>query len=128
MMSATGVLGAAFLGPITYARDHSFNWWMANANSLLDWGPWLQSNSYFDFLTGGLGVPDGDRNKYFILSDGEVDYDQLESAVDHTGEGWLPPGQISSLIAAGGDTRFLLSVGPSDILPDEPMRFAVVFA
>lgn len=125
--SATGVIGFAFLGPITSAT-HSFNWWMANGNPNFDWGPWLQSNSDFVYPTGSMGVPEGDGSKYFVMSNGETDYDQLEAALDHSTDGWLPPTVGGALSASGCDTRFLMSVGPFDITPDEPVRFAVVFA
>jgi len=126
--SATGVLGVAFLGPIAFSDMHSFNWWQSNGFSALDWGPVTHPNVYFDFLTGGMGTPEGNRSKYFVLSNGETDYDQYESAVDHTAEGWLPPAPFGEQIASGGDARFLLSFGPVDISPDEPVRFAMVFA
>ncbi|MBU1319853.1 MAG: dockerin type I repeat-containing protein [candidate division Zixibacteria bacterium] len=126
--SATGVIGFAFLGPITSSDVHSFNWWHPNGNHSFDWAPWTQANSYFDFLTGGMGAPEGDRSKFFVLSNGETDYDQLESALDHTADGWLPPAPVSLPAASGCDTRFLLSFGPVDISPGEPVRFAVVFA
>ncbi len=127
--SPRGVLGVAPLGPVAHNSTVCFNFWTSNGASQLDWGPWLQSNdSIFDFLTGGLGTPDGDRSKYFMMKNGEIDYDQLEAAVDHTSEGWLPPSQYASTFADGNDTRFLLSFGPLYIGTDTPARFGVVFA
>jgi hypothetical protein len=66
--------------------------------------------------TGGLGTPAGDKNKYFFLKNGEFDYDQLFSAIDYSSQGWLPPNAaISTTLADGYDTRYLLSFGPFDI-------------
>jgi hypothetical protein len=128
--SARGVLGVAPLGPLAHRSASSFNLWYSHWNSSVDWGPWLESNSdIFDFHTGSLGTPQGDRAKYFVMQNGEIDYDQLETALDHTPDGWLPPPPIyASDIADGVDTRFLLSFGPAFIDTDVPTRFAVVFA
>lgn len=128
--SPRGALGVAPLGPLAHSSTISFNLSSSHGNPSLDWGPWLQSNSdIFDFHTGGLGTPQGDRAKYFVMQNGEIDYDQLETALDHTPDGWLPPPLIyASDISDGGDTRFVLSFGPAFIDTDVPTRFAVVFA
>ncbi len=128
--SAQGVLGVAFLQPMPDLSDGpGFNWWSSQGNSASDWGPWLAVNAdAYDFGTGGYGTPEGDRNKFFVLSNGETDYDQLWSAVDFTGEGWLPPIPVSQSLADGADVRFLLSAGPVDIGPNDTLNFAVVFA
>ena len=75
---------------------------------------------------GYLGTPMGDRNKYYIMSHPEIDYDQLFSAVDQTVDGWLSPGPIADDFADGFDTKYLLSFGPFNIQPGE--EFPIVFA
>jgi len=110
---------------------YSFNWWISNPNPNEDWGPRMQptvEEPWRDFGTGGFGTPMGDRNKYYIMSNDEFDYDQLFTALDHTGEGWLPPPNNAAILADGYDTRYLLSFGPFDIQPGEllPISFAYV--
>ncbi len=106
----------------------SYNWWISNMAGLpRDWGPWLAENQQVwetinPYGSGGyfpdsvLGTPGGDVSKYFIMSNGELDYDQIFSCVDHAPQGWLPPNEICDELAYGTDTRFLLSLGPFDEL------------
>jgi hypothetical protein len=107
----------------------SFNWWISNGNPELDFGPQARK-SYRDFQTGGQGTPEGDRNKYHVLSNGEFDYDQVFTAsISPLDETWLPPNpQVAADLADGYDTRYLLSFGPFDIEPGQslPISFAYV--
>jgi hypothetical protein len=77
--------------------------------------------TYRNFLTGGTGTPEGDRNKYHVLRNGEIDYDQAFTA--HYREDssiWMPPNQVLMWdLSNGFDTRYLLSVGPFDLEPGE---------
>ncbi len=96
--------------------NYSFNWWTSNGDTRFDWGPRMTTN-YRDFGTGGDGTPAGDKNKYYIMSNGEFDYDQLFSAVDFSDStDWRPPKQpgLARQIADGYDTRYLFSFGPLD--------------
>ncbi len=55
----------------------SFNWWIRNDNPDLDYGPaWLDDGSEGDW-TATFGTPVGDARKYFVLSNGEFDFDQV---------------------------------------------------
>jgi len=101
--------------------DFSFNWWTRGDDARFDWGPRKIMNNR-NFGTGGEGTPRGDLNKYFIMSNGEFDYDQLYSAIDFSDStDWLPPRQqVAGNIADGTDTRYLFSFGPlDDILPGD---------
>jgi hypothetical protein len=108
----------------------SFNWWVGNTNPRLDWGP--QTFAKFrDLSTGGRGTPEGDRNKYAFMSNGEFDYDQIYTgvAVSWPTNIWTPPPRdIANDIATGYDTRYLLSFGPFDVEPGQslPLSFAYV--
>jgi hypothetical protein len=75
-----------------------------------------------------LGTPTGDRNKYYVMSHEEFDYDLLFTALDHSRDGWLPPPEAAPVYAQGYDTRYLLSFGPFTINPGEklPISFAWV--
>lgn len=113
--------------------DVSFNWWIGNGNASLDFGPREKANvgrlqeDFRDYGTGGLGTPEGDRNKYYVLSNQEFDYDQAFTAViQPTDTLWLAPGSDAAQFATGYDTRYLLSFGPFDINEGEvlPLSFA----
>ncbi|MFH1893413.1 MAG: T9SS type A sorting domain-containing protein [Candidatus Zixiibacteriota bacterium] len=112
--SATGMLGTRVMRAPGQDKKVSFNWYQGNGSPQLDWGPMLDATKRI-FGTGGQGTPEGDRNKYYLLSNGEHDYDQIYSAYDFSDVGWLPPSPVALTIANGGDTRFLLSFGPFNV-------------
>lgn len=116
-------------GPVG-SDNFNFNWWTSNTNTSLDFGPRMAGTAEDPFrdFGGHLGTPTGDRNKYYILSHPEFDYDQLYTAVDQTSSGWLPPPSQASWIASGKDVKFLLSTGGFDLAPGEsvPLAIAVV--
>jgi hypothetical protein len=107
----------------------AFNWWVPDNFGTLDWGP-QQFPGRASFF-GGRGQPMGDRMKYFYLSNQEIDYDQVQAAIDYFNPFepvWLPPpaSQTSAFdIADGVDSRFLLSAGPFDIGPGNSVPFTV---
>ncbi|MEE8577696.1 MAG: hypothetical protein V3T31_10610, partial [candidate division Zixibacteria bacterium] len=107
--------------------DVSFNWWVSNGNAALDFGP-MSINEYRDLSTGGVGTPEGDRNKYHFLKNNEFDYDQVyTAAIQPTDPTWLyPPPAISVDISDGYDTRYLISFGPFNIDPGQklPLSFS----
>ncbi|MEW5994886.1 MAG: hypothetical protein AB1744_10895, partial [Candidatus Zixiibacteriota bacterium] len=110
---------------------YSFNWWIFNYSDVTrDFGPRRQGTEEDPWRHFGprLGTPTGDRNKYYVLSHEEFDYDLLFTALDHTSEGFLPPPPEALTFAEGFDTRFLLSFGPFDIAPGQrlPVSFAWV--
>ena len=82
---------------------------------------------YRDFQTGGQGTPEGDVNKYYMLSNGELDYDSpFISQIGYGDPDWMwPPPRIVDLLRLGGDVRFLLSFGPFDVSPGEQIDFAL---
>jgi hypothetical protein len=128
--SVRGIFGVSLLDfPVTPMT--SFNWWVSSGPNpeIYDWGPMLEAN-YRDFGTGGIGTPEGDCNKYYIMSNGEYDYDQIYAAIDYSADGWRPPSDpgFAAGIANGFDTRFLISFGDVDLLPDDSLIFAFVLA
>ncbi|MBN1211074.1 MAG: hypothetical protein JXA92_00720, partial [candidate division Zixibacteria bacterium] len=86
--------------------------------------------SFRDLGTGGLGTPEGDRNKYAFMRNREFDYDQVYTAgIGATDPVWLYPNQtIAQDISDGFDTRYLLSFGPFFISSGQtlPISFAYV--
>jgi hypothetical protein len=126
-LDPTGVTGMRVVRTPSDSLKFSFNWWISNGTATQDFGPRLAGTEEAPFrdFGGYLGTPEGDKNKYYIMSHEEFDYDQLFSAVDHTPK-WLPPGDPG--FADGFDTRYLLSFGPFEIFQGEtlPLTFAYV--
>jgi hypothetical protein len=106
----------------------SFNWWVSNAQASRDYGPQTRAKAR-DFGTGGTGTPEGDRNKYFILSNGEFDFDQARVATIGAEDPiWLPPpSDQAPQWARGLDTRYVLSFGPFDIEPGEALPVTLAY-
>ena len=125
--SVCGLTGVRVMRTPKQLTHVSFNWWTSHVNPSLDWGPMLEA-SRRNYGTGGLGTPEGDRNKYYMMSNGEQDYDQIFAVEDYTADGWYPPNQgVGAQIAQGGDTRYLLSVGPFDVVPGETLPMTIAY-
>jgi len=123
----TSVTGVRVLRAPDPSASFAFNWWISNSNVGYDWGP-VRRDSKIVFPHSGLGTPNGDKAKYQLMSNGEFDYDQLESAVNHEADGWLPPlsdPARAANIANGFDTRYLLSTGPFELAPDSTISMTV---
>ncbi|MCH9024059.1 MAG: hypothetical protein IH931_01885, partial [candidate division Zixibacteria bacterium] len=131
--AAPGVTGTRIVRTPADSLEISFNWWIGNGDASRDFGPRKRPTAdkpFRDYGTGGLGTPEGDRNKYYALSNGEFDYDQAYTAsISASDSIWLQPNQgFAGDFADGFDTRYLLSFGPFDIDPGEelPISFAYV--
>jgi hypothetical protein len=143
--SATSVTGTRVVRSPKAGLQYSFNWWISNQyDAKRDWGPWLQKsqvkwagmNPYKvanknTFPDNVIGTPGGDVSKYFIMSNGEFDYDQIFACTwpaDHPDAGWLDPAatDVCGDLANGYDTRYLLSFGPFDqISPGESLVITI---
>jgi len=117
--------------------ETSFNWWISNSDIQLDFGPAWAAYALRDSNGGGwtddYGTPVGDERKYFVLSNGEFDYDQVyvddpdmiagrpqpwvdPATNDTILQYWAPPNANDPRdLANGYDTRYLLSWGPLGI-------------
>ncbi len=127
--SARALTGTAVLRTPNPDLKYSFNWWIANGNPTLDWGPRMagtEEKPFRDFGTG-MGSPTGDKNKYYILSSNEFDYNQLESAISHTSEGFMAPPRDAEDFADGFDARYLFSFGPFDLQPDDTLPITLAY-
>lgn len=111
--------------------SYSFNWWISNTIPSLDFGPRMAGTDEFPFRPFGshLGTPTGDRNKYFVMSRPEFDYDQLFTSISHTDEGYLAPPRPDAAtdFADGYDTRYLLSFGPFDVKPGDTLPITLAY-
>jgi len=111
--------------------SYSFNWWISNGNPALDFGPRRAGSDTLPFrpFNAHLGTPTGDRNKYYVMSQAEFDYDQLFTAISHTSEGYLSPPRPAQAIdfADGYDTRYLLSFGPFNVSPGDTIPITLAY-
>jgi hypothetical protein len=119
-IAAPSVIGLTFLKVPSGSVKFSYHWWESNANGSLDYGPRRKDN-FRNFGTGGTGTPEGDRNKYFLMSSGEQDFDQIyTAAILPTDPIWEYPNQnVAAGLSDGNDARFLFSVGPFSISPSQ---------
>jgi hypothetical protein len=125
--SVQGVTGVKVMRTPLRDAKISFNWWNSNMDVYFDWGPMLEATRR-NYGSGGMGTPEGDQNKYYLMSNGEHDYDQIFAAVDFREHGWLPPfSQVSMEMSLGGDTRYVLSVGPFEIPAYDSLPFTIAY-
>jgi hypothetical protein len=122
--SITSAFGVRLLAPISSKLRYSFNWWTAEWFSGTDWGP-VRSNSRVTFPTSGIGAPLDDRSKYQMMSNGEWDYDQVQTSQNHEADGWLPAPFNAREIADGSLTFNLVSIGPFDLRLGESLTFSI---
>ena len=123
---------------------YSFNYWISHQmGAPNDWGPWTAENqkkwasmnpygSGNTFPDNVLGTPGGDVSKYFVMSNGEFDYDQVYACVGpdkYPEKGWLPANKkVCDNLANGFDTRYLLSFGPFDELgPGDSLKVTIAY-
>jgi hypothetical protein len=129
--SPNAITGSRVLRTPNKDLKYSFNWWVSNGDAALDFGPRLAGTDADPYRSFGawLGTPTGSANKYYIMRHAEFDYDQLFTAVSHTGEGWLPPPKpdLATDIANGFDTRYLLSFGPFDVQPGDTLPITLAY-
>lgn len=128
--SPTGVSGVRVVRSPKPGLKFSFNWWIGNTTPSRDWGPNRRDHTV-PYPVGNLGTPESNKAKYAVLSNGEFDYPQVEAAIDHSVDGWLPPVSNPALaadLADGFDTRYLLSFGPFDLSSDSvlPLTIAII--
>jgi hypothetical protein len=130
LYSPTSAVATRILRTPLDSLDFNFNWWISSWWPGRDWGPrkaGTQEDPFRSF-NGFLGSPVGDKNKYYIMSHKEFDYDQRDTHKDHTGDGWLPPPSNADQISYGSEMKYLLSFGPFDLDPGDiaPFTFAII--
>jgi len=107
----------------------NFNWWINNYVDYSDFGPHhlgTPEDPLRFFADSNLGYPVTEGDKYYLLAHPEIDYDQIETAVHDSSEGWLPPSTESALdLANGYDTRFVYSFGPFDLAAGDSVSFTL---
>ncbi len=130
--SVEGVISLRLLDADFEIEHQNFNWWCSNGNPSLDFGPrrvGTPEYPYRPFGGGGLGTPGNDKERYYILSHPEIDYNQLETAIHDSADGWIPPSLNGAIdFSDGWDTRFLLSFGSFNLLPGDSVNFSLALA
>jgi hypothetical protein len=109
------------------SRDTSFNWF--NAYWLdSEFGPRMRGTAEHPFREFANGYAGIDADRYYLMSKPEWDYDQVMTGqIGPNDPVWLPPDPNRVYdIANGTDIRFLISIGPFELLPDSSIR--VLFA
>jgi len=129
--SVPNITGVRVLKAPVQGAEVSFNWWVSNGDDVTyDFGPQRRANPR-DYRTGGgTGTPIGDRNKYYVLSNGDLDYDQV--LVGTLGEGdstWLPRPEHCGIdyFPFGFDTRYCLSFGPFELEPGDSLPLVLAY-
>lgn len=119
-MPLVGVSALTLLQAPVNQPTLSYNWWGSHSNACLDYGPQMREHLR-DLGYGGLGTPAGDRNKYAFMSNGEIDFDYVYTAgLDSLDPVWVSPLDCGTYNwDQPGDVRYLLSVGPVDLLPGQ---------
>jgi hypothetical protein len=118
-------MGLRYLAVPGTSEKLTFNWWIYNSNSRFDFGPHKKQN--YRFMGNGYGTPIGDRNKYFLMRNGEIDYDQAyASSISPYNFTWVYPDPNRSRVwSAANDGQFLLAIGPYDLQPGSEVSFPV---
>ena len=127
---ATKIFASKFLETSFKPGDTNFNWWIPNGNAAFDYGPRQRGTRKYpfrDFGTGGTGTPEGDANKYYMMSFKEWDYDLFYSTtIGDSSEIWQPQEFPTADLSGSFDIRYLISIGPFSLQPDSSVR--ILFA
>ncbi|MFH1699371.1 MAG: hypothetical protein ABIE07_02190 [Candidatus Zixiibacteriota bacterium] len=102
----------------------NFNWWSRSGYPEYGFGPRQLEKYWQEYTTSDYWGTD--RHKYDDLSFPEIDYNQLETYLFDTTNGWRnPPLEPAIDVTIGADTRFLLSFGPFNLPPGDSVTFVV---
>ncbi len=125
--SILGAIGIGLVYSDPPAVDTSFNWWNRIAPN---YGPQYlghpPQNPHY-MADSGLGNPINANDRYYLLSNGEIDYDQMYAAVMNADSGWLPAGTNGPAMAMGFDTRFVIGYGPYQLAPGDSVHIVLAF-
>ena len=131
--SVNRVSGVCILHPNSPFLKRSYNWWSIEDTTLPpefvtpDFGPRKRESPAGPFRDWGrLGAPVTVEDKYYLMSNGELDYNQLETAVDHSHAGWLPPpSDAIRIVESGPSVQSLYSIGPVNLGRGQSANFTV---
>ncbi|MCK5126932.1 MAG: hypothetical protein KAR42_11810 [candidate division Zixibacteria bacterium] len=121
--SARGGFGVQILGLDIPEYRVNYNWWTEGPEISDKTAP--RRNEAELRNIGGEYIALGDSNHYYLLSHAEIDYNQIEGGINHSG--WLSQGSNGMQAALGGDTRFLISAGPFDLAVGDSVTFTIAY-
>lgn len=105
----------------------SFNWWATNFGNV-EWGPSRTVPVYNYIGVGAPTIPVTMPQLYRAMANREIDYDQLEAAIDKREQGWNRPSIAGAPnIANGLDTRWTLSYCFGDLAPYDSLRIVMAY-
>ncbi len=122
------VAGIRILGEKFKLENMSYNWWVWNYNNSLDYGPQKREN--FRNMGNGKGTPIGDVNKYAVMSNHEIDFDQPYTAAVNSGNPvWvgMSDEEQAWYMSIGGDNQYVLSVGPFKLHPGDEIILPIAY-
>ncbi len=123
----TSAIGLKVLRTPSDEPKFNFNWWVSSWYAENDWGPRKNEPGGVRTFQGRLGTPLSDEDRYYVMANGEFDYDQATAYYDRSLEGWLPPPANAYSISYGADIRYLISCGPFDLEPGDALPFTFAF-
>ncbi|KAA3636231.1 MAG: hypothetical protein DWP97_03155 [Calditrichaeota bacterium] len=97
----------------TFEVKVNYNWLAYEYNPML-------KNNYRELGRDHFGGPLGDKNRYFLLSNNEIDFDPIyTSRITQFDPSWLYPNQEIALDVSDGygEIKHYLSIGPYDLSP-----------
>ena len=123
--SRRGAVGIELVGSSVDEIDVGYTWWVWDAAFSEDWGPrrWPTEWEPFRSFNPFFAWPGSNKNLYYVMSHPHIAYDQMFSAVSHSG--WMPPWYLGEAIASGWSSIFIYSFGPFNIGVKEHINFTV---
>lgn len=101
----------------------SFNWLVTSG---VDWGPSRVPSPFGHVEDPAL--PYGMNGMYRTMANSEIDYDQVDAAIDRTSSGWRKPAIAHAAdIANGLDTRWVLSYSFGNLAPYDSLRIVMAY-
>ncbi len=124
LFGATSAAGVMLLRPVPQEHNFSFNWWAVDyTTDYWSWGPRKKPmpGQTLRQFRGYYGDPASDADKYYIMSNHEVDYDLIDSWRDFTADGWMPP--PTEPVWEGSNIMYVLATGPHKLYPGGTVNF-----
>ena len=121
--SSTKAFAFELLATSFVPSDTNYNWW-TTGKGYFDFSPRLKGTPEDPYRNVGV-IPNGDRNKYYMMRHKEWDYDMaLCRLIDQIDTTWISPlGDIfPHVFDNGSDVKFLYSIGPFDLEPGQSER------
>jgi len=128
LFSPTSAIATKVLRTPADQIEFNFNWWISSWYPEEDWGPRKnQEDGIRRYFEGRLGTPMTDGDKYYMMAADEFDYNQAQTYIDRSTEGWMAPPNNAWQISNGGEIKYLISFGPFDMGPGDVLPLTVAF-